>query len=123
MQRDGAERETFIGIRPCLFVESLVVDILVCHANKDVAIGFACGCIDSIDILLRTEFVVVVSVFNLVCRGVEPCVLYIVYKVVVVSDKRYHASFFTFVGIGIGLYPRTVHIDVSWQYHIAVGTV
>ena len=121
MQRDGTERETFVRIRPCLFVEPVVVDILVCHVNKDVAVGLVCGSInDSIDILLRTEFVVFVSVFNLVCRGIEPCVLYIVYKVVV-SDKRYHASFFTSVSVGIGLYSRTVHIDVSWQYHIAVG--
>ena len=93
---------------------------MVCHVNKDVAIGLACGCINGIDILLRTEFVVFVSVFNLVRRGIEPCVLYIVYKVVV-SDKRYHASFFTSVSVGIGLYSRTVYIDVCWQYHIAVG--
>ena len=93
---------------------------MVCHVNKDVAIGLACGCVKGSNVFLRTEFVVFVSVFNLVCRGIEPCVLYIVYKVVV-SDKRNHASFFTSVSVGIGLYPRTVYIDVSWQYHIAVG--
>ena len=123
LQRDGTERETVcvFGIRPCLFVETFVVDKLVCHVNKDVAIGLACGSINGIDILLRTEFVVFVSVINLVRRSIEPCVLYKVYKVVVGSDKRYHASFFTSVSVGIGLYSRTVHIDVCWQYHIAVG--